>query len=99
MNTLNPEITLFIQEHGALGEAILDYFDGDLEYVQEAIEDQYCGEYDSEEDFVESFTEETNPVPQYLSYYIDYEKMARDYFINDFFSIEVDYKVHVFFRF
>lgn len=93
------EIAHFIHEQGELGVALLKYFGLDLPYVKEAIEEHYLGEYDSEADFVESFTEDTNPVPEHLSFYIDYEKMARDYFINDFFSVEVDYKAHVFFRF
>lgn len=93
------EYARFIAEHGKLAIALLTYFGSDISYVETAIEEHYLGEYESKADFVESFTEETNPVPEQLAYYIDYKKMAYDYFINDFFSIEVDYKVHVFFRF
>jgi antirestriction protein len=56
----------------------------------------YHGEYDSEEDFAISLAEDTMTIPEHISYYIDYEKMARDLFICDYFSIEINHKTHVF---
>lgn len=93
------DFAFFIKEHDDLGIAVLEHFCGNLDEAKKALEEHYMGEYDSEADFVESFIEETDPVPERLAFYIDYEKMAYDFFINDFFSIKVDYKVHVFFRF
>lgn len=86
----------FVVEHGELGTAVISHFNGDIEDAQRALEECYHGEYDSEEDFAASFAEETMTIPTYLQYYIDYEKMARDWFISDFFSLEVNHRTHVF---
>lgn len=86
----------FVAEHGELGSAVLAHVGGDIDDANRILEECYHGEYDSEEDFAMSFTEDTMTIPDHLSYYIDYEKMSRDLFINDFFSVEVGSKVHVF---
>ena len=39
--------------------------------------------WESEEEFAEILAEETMEIPKHLIYYIDYEKLARDLFIND----------------
>ena len=71
-----------------------------LEYAtKEGFEEAYQGEWDSEEDFAENLAEDTMEIPEHLQYYIDYEKLARDLFINDYFSAQgEDYKIHVFHR-
>lgn len=56
----------------------------------------YQDKYDSEEDFAISFAEDTMTIPAYLAYYIEYEKMVRDLFINDYVSINVYHVMHVF---
>jgi antirestriction protein len=86
----------FIVEHDELGAAVLAHVNGDIDDANQLLEECYHGEYKSEEDFAISFADETMTIPDYLSYYIDYERMARDLFINDFFSIDVNHKVHVF---
>lgn len=86
----------FVVEHDELGAAVLAHVGGDMDDASRLLEECYHGEYDSEEDFAMSFAEETMTIPDHLSYYIDYEKMSRDLFINDFFSIDIDNKVHVF---
>ena len=87
----------FIKEHGQVGLAVLEHFNNDIEDATDALENYFHGEHDSEEDFVISFTVETGmEIPKHLEYYIDYEKMARDYFINDFYSIEYGSSVLVF---
>lgn len=86
----------FVSEHDELGSAVLAHMNGDIDDANRLLEEYYHGEHDSEEDFAMSFAEDTMTIPDYLSYYIDYEKMARDLFINDFFSIEVNHKIHVF---
>lgn len=58
----------------------------------------YQDKYDSEEDFAISFAEDTMTIPAYLDYYIEYEKMVRDLFINDYVSINVYHVMHVFIR-
>lgn len=89
-------LAAFVVEHGELGSAILAYADSDIEEARRLLDESYHGEYDSEEDFAISFAEDTMTIPDYLSYYIDYEKMARDLFVSDYFSIEINHKTHVF---
>ena|SRR3990167_3094478 len=86
----------FIVEHDELGVAVLAHVNGDIEDANRLLDECYHGEYESEVHFAESFAEETMTIPEHLSYYVDYEKMARDWFINDFFSIELNYKIYVF---
>ena len=58
------------------------------------------GQWDSEEAFAENLAEETMEIPKHLAFYIDYEKLARDLFINDYFSADGDgSKVYVFHRY
>jgi len=86
----------FIAEHDELGAAVLAHIGGDINDALRLLEECYHGEYDSEEDFAIALAEDTMTIPEHLSYYIDYEKMARDLFIGDFFSIEINHKTHVF---
>ena len=83
------------------GKAIAAYYrnQGTLDSFQ----NDFCGIYESEKDFVESQLEETGQLEAIekaglKSYYIDFEAMARDWFINSYFSIELDYKTYVFSR-
>lgn len=87
----------FIEEHGELGASVYCYAH-DLDEAKRLLEECYQGEFDSEEDFAYHWTHEVDgrEIPEYLQHYIDYKAMARDFFINDFFSIEIDRKVHVF---
>jgi antirestriction protein len=57
----------------------------------------YQGEYQSKKEFAESISEDLFTIPENLIPYIDYEAIAWDLFVSgDYFSIELDYKVHVF---
>ncbi|MDI1352486.1 MAG: antirestriction protein ArdA [bacterium] len=88
--------TEFIIEHSELGQALIaDY---GLEEAQTMMDDHYHGSYDSEIDFARYVLEEhySNPIPDDWQCYFDYEAFARDLFINDFCSVEVDGTVHVF---
>jgi antirestriction protein len=91
------EYAEFYEEHGELGLELLAHFN-DIKCAKEALENNYHGEYESEEDFTYSFVQETSAheIPKHLEFYIDYEKMTRDFFINDFYSIEVNNSTHVF---
>ena len=85
-----------IIEHNELGQALIaDY---GFEEAQTMMEDHYHGSYDSEVDFARYVLEEyhSNPIPDDWQCYFDYEAFARDLFINDFCSVEVDGTVHVF---
>jgi len=87
----------FIDEHGALGAQLLNYY-SDLDEAQTAIKDRYAGEYESLEDFARELTEQSGQeIPENLSYYIDYEAMGRDLAICDVTAIETRYdQVHIF---
>jgi antirestriction protein len=88
-------IAHFIKEHGILGTKLIAY-SGDFYSANGLIEECYQGEYDNEEDFARSITEETMDVPDRLAYYIDYAMISRDLFISDYVSFSADGKIHVF---
>jgi antirestriction protein len=92
------EMAEMIEEHGEAWAKFAEY-EG-IEYATlERFEEAYAGDWISKEDFAESLAEETMEIPQHLAFYIDYEKLARDLFINDYFSAESEEgKVYVFRR-
>lgn len=92
------EMAAMIEEHGEAWAKFAEY-EG-IEYATlERFEEAYAGEWASEEDFAENLAEETMEIPQHLEFYIDYEKLARDLFINDYYSADVESgKVYVFRR-
>lgn len=66
-------------------EALIAYIDMAGSWSKRGFEQDYVGEADSEEDFAEQHVDECWEVPEHLQYYIDYERVARDIFINDFY--------------
>lgn len=93
------EIACFIEEHGKLGGELLNYYGGDIQDAQKAIEEQYHGCFSLLADFAQELTEETTSnIPDNLAFYIDYEKMGRDFeYSGDVFTIETAHdEVHVF---
>lgn len=92
------ELAEFIVQHGELGAEVLSYFCGNLDDSLRALEESYHGEFATDEEFAYHWIHEVDgrEIPEYLQNYIDYKAMAYDFFINDFFSIEMDHKVHVF---
>lgn len=92
------EVAAFIAEHGELGGKLVEYF-GSLQDAQNAISDQYAGEYRSTADFVQEMTEQGTDIPENLQYYIDWRAMARDWEINDILTIETGFEaIHIFWR-
>jgi len=93
------EKALFILEHGELGAKLLNYYRGNLEYAQEALE-SYFGVYENELDYAIEFFDEcySDTLPETVRAYIDYDSFKRDLFIDDCFSIKVGGKSHVFSR-
>ncbi|SNS98200.1 Antirestriction protein (ArdA) [Sphingomonas laterariae] len=91
-------LAAFIEEHGKLGLAVLDYTSGDIEEARETLEDRYLGTYEELADYVQEVTEDTTTIPQSLAYYIDYEAMARDAELSgDVFTVQTAWNcVHVF---
>lgn len=92
------EMAAMIEEHGEAWAVYAEY-EG-IEYATfERFEEAYAGEWDSEEDFAENLASETMEIPKHLECYIDYEKLARDLFINDYFSADGEgCKIYVFRR-
>ena len=92
------EMAAMIAEHGEAWAKFAEY-EG-IEYATlERFEEAYAGEWLSEEEFAEELASETMEIPEHLAFYIDYEKLARDMFINDYFSADSENsKVFVFRR-
>lgn len=97
LETAKEEADFYV-EHGELGQALLKEFCGDLERAVRAIENEYIGEYSSEESYAtESFEELYSEVPAYVMGFVDFERVRRDWFQHGtYYSIEVDNVCHVF---
>ena len=92
------ERAVFIQQFGALGVEVLNYYQ-DIESTTTALMEQYAGCYPSLADYAQDFTEESSDIPDCIKYYIDYEKMANDWEMSgDIVSFEMAHnEVHVFY--
>ena len=76
------DLAEFIGEYGQLAARIYGHYGNDLEQARAAFED-YAGEYRSAADFAEELhTELGTQVPESLSYYIDWQALARDMALN-----------------
>jgi antirestriction protein len=65
--------------------------------IDRAFDDAYCGTWESEEEFTEFTFRECNSIPAHLDFYVDWESMAHDWFISDFYSIlSINCDVYVF---
>lgn len=92
-------VACFIEEHGHLGSALLNYWCGDLQQAGCALEEDYYGMYESLADFAQELTEMSIEIPKTLEYYIDYAAMGRDLEINDMYTFDLAYdEIHVFWR-
>lgn len=89
------EMAEIIEEHGDLGAELIAYHGNCPDLAKSAL-DGYCGEYDSEKDYAQQLMNDCYEVPEYLQYYIDYDKFARDLFLTDNYSIDIRGKYHVF---
>lgn len=89
-------IACFIEEHGTLGAELLNIYD--IEEAAKALEDNYHGCFPSLADYAEQFTSDTSSVPEHLQYYVDYERMGRDWEMSDdIYTIETAHdEVHIF---
>lgn len=97
------KIANLVQEHGAAFAAYvwhmgLEYSAQDWDATQEGFEDSYRGEYSSMADFAEEYISEIGEIPEYLQYYIDWEKLGNDLETNDFFTADTGSGVYVFYR-
>lgn len=92
------------EEHGEIFLHVLDYV-GDVNDIEEAnrhLTEQYCGEFESLEHWVEEFMQDNyghslNALPSVLQSCIDWERVAREFELGgDVFTLEVGRTVHVF---
>jgi antirestriction protein len=92
------EMATMIQEHGQAWAAFAEYYG--IEYATlDKFQEAYEGEWESEKDFAEHLASETMEIPKHLEFYIDYDKLAGDLFINDYYSADsANCKVYVFRR-
>jgi len=93
------ELATFVEEHGAVGAALVSHF-GEIEDAKRALEEQQAGSGSSLADWAEEFLLDTGQlerVPENLRPYIDFEKYADDLELSgDIFTVEIDDTVHVF---
>ena len=92
------DIANFIEEYPEFGAELLDHC-SDFDEAKRLAEENYQGCFKSLTDYAEDFTEQTGTeIPEHLQYYIDYEKMGRDWERSgDIFTIETGFEeVHVF---
>jgi antirestriction protein len=91
------ELAERLLEHGEAFAAYVAHVG--LEYAtEEGFQDSYRGEYASEEDFAKEFYCETQTIPEHLLIYIDWQKVATDLCINDFFSSTKGGSTYIFHR-
>ncbi len=92
-------VAAYIEEHGKLGAALLEYYGDDLEEAEKAMTERYAGQYTSLADYAQDLTEETAEIPEHLAGYVDYEKMGRDMDLSgDVLSFEFSHEeVYIFY--
>ena len=89
------EVALFIEEHGDVAIAALEYVN-DLEEARSMVEDNYHGCYESEAEYAEQLYNDCYDIPEHLASYIDYERVARDLFCDGYFAVNGEDGIHVF---
>ena len=87
----------FILKHGELGVEVFAHY-GSIKDAEETLSDYYMGEYESELDYAIHLFDECYSFnfPKRIKTYIDYDMFCRDIFANDYFSVEVNGRCHVF---
>ena len=83
------ELAELIDEHGPAFAAYAGYV-GIEHATAEDFQDAYNGEWKDEEDFADHTIDEGlwGEIPEHLANYIDTEKMVRDLFMGDYYSVE-----------
>ncbi|MBD2458399.1 antirestriction protein ArdA [Nostoc sp. FACHB-87] len=96
------ELANLLEEHGQAYAVYYQYYGSDASL--EDFQERYLGQFEDEEDFVYQMWEECGTLKKLEelginSCYIDWKAIARDWFICDFYSVEVGYKeIYVFSR-
>lgn len=84
------ELAQLLDEHGAAYAAYVD-MEGAEYATAEGFEEDYCGQWDSEQAYAEEFADDIGlltEVPDSLSSYFDWEKWTRDLFRGDYYSVD-----------
>jgi len=91
------ELAALIGEHGAAFAAYVDHV-GSEYATAEDFQAKYRGECESEKAYAEEHWNETREIPDFLQSHIDWESVANDLFVDDFFSSRRDGKTYIFDR-
>lgn len=91
---------LYMKIYGGWGLKLFNYYNDDVFLTENAIVNNYQGEYSSELEFAQGILEkECNiSIPEFLKPYIDYESFRKNIFRHDYFSIESEGEIHIFSR-
>lgn len=91
------ELVELLEEHGKAFAIYYEYVGGSEYASAEGFQDCYMGKYEDEEDFVYQIWSECGTLKKLEEIgvnesYIDWEAIARDWFIDSYWSAEVGYK-------
>jgi antirestriction protein len=95
------ELVDYAQGYFEHGEPWRVYVESEGVLDEAAFEEAFVGKYSTETEFVRTLLEDTGElgqIPDYLRYYIDYQALARDLFIADYWKAEHNGKIYVFRR-
>ena len=100
LDTIFELSQLFKQFDPQLVLAVYNYY-SEISDIKYALENTYCGEYDSEQDFANEMFDALygHDVPDSIAYYINYKMFARDLFIDDYIATASKQGVYVFHTF
>lgn len=87
-----------IEEHGEPFGAFISHFGYDKDDDWDTLfDDRFCGVYRSEVEYAEQYADDCMEIPQNMQYYFDYERYAKDMFLDGMTAIEVSTGVAVFY--
>jgi len=101
-NTTNPnveeisKVASILSKYGDLGAQIIIHHNKYLDEALSALDEMYCGAYESETDYAIQLMNDFSSIPDNLLFYFDYDKFKRDLFAVDYYSIEIRGTCHVF---
>jgi antirestriction protein len=89
---------LFIEEYGQIGAYLLAHLADNYDEARNDMEDIYCDDYNSIEDYARELTTSSTEIPEHLESYIDYERMGKDMEMSgDIYTITTAHdEVHIF---
>jgi len=88
-----------LDEYGEWAEELIDdYCSGDVDQAERFFDEFYCGKHEDLEDFAEGEIGQSGvyEIDNFIYQYIDWDRLARDLFISDYFYIKEGHYYHVF---